>query len=142
MYAFLCADRLPVTKKAASCPKYEADLRAAFRRYYPAAAVQNRDSYGVVYYFHRRPHGIDADNLCKPVFDALKSEAYEDDKCLRLIQAGIHDLTAKGFHVLNLTSVPDNVLSDLLRALNTSDHILYVEVGELDYEMFEFGYER
>ena len=142
MYAFLCADRKPVTKEARGHIQYEGDIKAAFRQYWPFAITQNGQFYGIVYYFHRVSNQIDADNLSKPVFDALKNELYTDDKFLKVVRSGIFDLTANGIEVLNLTKVPDNVFSDFLRALDRSDHILYIEVGDLDYGMFEFGCER
>lgn len=141
MYAFLYVNRQPVTKRAASHPQYEADVRAAFRHYWPLVTVQKEELYGIVYYFHRVPNQIDADNLCKPVFDALENELYANDKSVRLVRSGIFDLTANDIQVLNLTNVPDNVFPDFLKALNTSDHILYIEIGNLNYGMFAFDCE-
>ena len=142
MYAFLCANRKPVTIKAHSHLRYEADVRAAFRRYWPLETLQSGELYGVVYYFHRGPNQIDADNLSKPVFDALKNELYADDKFVKVVRSGIFDLRVNGIEPLTLTKVPDNVFLDFLNALDRSDHILYIEVGDLDYGMFEFGCER
>ena len=141
MNAFLCADIIPVTIKAERHLRYEAEIRVAFRQYWPHQTILTGRLYGVVYYFHKVPTQIDADNLSKPVFDALKNELYKDDRSVEVVRSGNFDLGAFGTDELDLTRVPDNVVSDFLQALDHSDHILYIEIGSLDFGMFEFGCE-
>lgn len=139
MYAFLCIDKKPVTIEAHSHLRWENDVRIAFRNYWPNATIQNGIFYGVVYYFHNRPTQIDADNLCKPVFDALKNELYADDKYVKLVRSATFDRNANDIEILDLTNMPGNVFPDFIDKLDYSDDILYVEIGDLDLGMFEFG---
>lgn len=142
MHAFIATGTRPVTIRARSHLQYERKIEAAFRRYWPDAVVRNGRFYGTVYYFHRTASQIDADNLSKPVLDSLKNVLYADDKFVEVVRSGIFDLVANGVEVLDLTTVPNNVFADFLQALDRSDHILYVEIGDLDHGMFEFGRER
>ena len=142
MHAFLCVDRKPVTIQAHSHLNFENDIKAALRRYWPKVELSNGIFYGVVYYFHKVPNQIDADNLSKPIFEALKAELYADDKFIRIVRSGVFDLRTNSVDVLDLTHMPANVFTDFITALDKSDHILYIEVGNLDYGMFEFGHEH
>jgi len=141
VYAFIYTNRQPVTISAHSHLRYETEIKTAFRKYWPLTPVQQGQFYGIVYYFHKKPNQIDADNLSKPVFDALKNELYVDDKHLRIVRSGVFDLKSANFDLIDITKMPDNVIPEFLAALDSSDHILYVEIGDLSYGMFEFGCE-
>ncbi len=38
--------------------------------------------------------------------------------------------------------MPEQVAGDFLERLDDSDHILYIEIGTLDYSLFKFGCEN
>jgi Holliday junction resolvase RusA-like endonuclease len=141
MHAFLYTNRVPLTIKARGHLTYENDIKEVFRQYWPSVQMLEGDLYGIVYYFHRKPSQIDADNLCKPVFDALENELYVDDGLIKFVKTATFDLRAHNLEVLDLTTIPGNIFSDFLEELDKSDHILYIEIGDMNYEMFEFGRE-
>jgi len=142
IHAFLCAGRTPVTIQAHSHLKYEEDIKRAYKQYWPTEPPQNEYLYGIVYYFHKKKNSIDADNLCKPIFDALKNELYPDDKLIKYVRSAVYDLDSNNIETLDLTKMPDNVSDDFIKNLNNVDDMLYIEIGNLDFGMFEFACER
>jgi Endodeoxyribonuclease RusA. len=111
----------------------------AFRLACPDSEPIATDCYGVVYYFPRRYTQLDADNISKTVWDALKSVAYDDDRVVRLRIAGIANLRSPDMVGFDLTKMPGDVAAKLLAMVGQVDHLLYIEVGALRAEMFRFA---
>jgi hypothetical protein len=141
MYAFISNIR-PCSVRAKATERFKRAIREAFKSYYPSTDFVSNDLYGIVYYFHKKHNQLDADNLSKPIWDALEGILYEDDSIIKYRSAGIFDLRSSGLEILDITLIPEHVAYDFLERLNDSDHILYIEVGNLDYSMFKFGYEN
>ena len=142
MYAFLSNFR-PRSVNAEKKHIYYTALVTAFNQYNHTATQTNSDLYGFAYYFHRIKTGLDADNLSKPIWDALRLVAYPDDKLIRFRSSAVFDLQSQGIEVLDLSNMPDEILDDFLEMIdNGDDHILYVELGKFDFGLFQFGYER
>jgi hypothetical protein len=108
-------------------------------RYNESAALVSEQLYGLVYYLHAKPTDLDADNLSKPIWDALEGLVYEDDKIIRHRRSGVIDLRTKDLRAFDLSALPDNVASALMSAVGSEEHILYVEYGSLRDDMFAFG---
>jgi len=141
MYAFL-GNFQPLSVNAKKKEAYKNRIQNAFRHYHGTISPISGSLYGFIYYFHRGKTEPDADNLSKPIWDALKLVAYTDDKIIRFRSSGIFDLQSEQFDILDLSKMPDYVLDDFLRMIGSEDHILYVEFGELDYDLFQFAYEK
>jgi hypothetical protein len=112
-----------------------------------------------VYWFVRgysHVHHPDADNISKPIWDALgKGGAFRDDKQVRLRIAAVVDLSlvagAKGTEteVFDLSNAPPAVAhalealasqeTDGERAGAATPGFVYVEVGRLGPAMLRFG---
>lgn len=93
----------------------------------------------MVYYFHRQDTTLDADNLSKPVWDALRGAGFADDNAVKLRVAGIIDLDNPALAVVDLSNVPDPVAQELLRVIGEEEHVLYIEFGPLAGSLFRFG---
>lgn len=137
----------PIRAKSANRDRerYKRLVRFAFERALPTVTPLDGELYAAVYFFHDGRVPVDdlpdADNLSKPVLDALKGVAYGDDRQVLLRTSGLFDLRTP-LGVLNLTRVPKPTLQALLSLLNRGPHVLYVEVGRLHYEQhFRFGSE-
>jgi hypothetical protein len=139
MYAFISNIR-PCSVRAKTTERFKRAIKEAFKSYYPSTELVSNDLYGVVYYFHKKHNQLDADNLSKPIWDALEGVLYEDDSIIKYRAAGIFDL--RGLEILDFTLMPEHVVHDFLERLDDSDHILYMEVGNLDYSLFKFGCEN
>jgi hypothetical protein len=121
---------------------YKEGIRGAFRTYCPGAAVAaDAPFYAVVYYFHRVPSQQDADNISKPILDALEGLAYADDRLVKFRQAAMFDLLSDPLAELEISNLPGEVFSKFLEMLDTEEHILYVELGRLSFKQIRFGYE-
>lgn len=99
MKAFLLK-RKPKSVQSKTKSKYQEYLREAYNEYCDSDAFEEFPLYGKVYYFHRENTRLDADNLSKPVWDALEGLAYEDDSVIKLRHAGIIDLRKRTWNCL------------------------------------------
>lgn len=140
VYVFLSNLR-PRSVRAKTPGHYKEGLRNSFRLFCPEPSRGHGPLYAVIYYFHRRASEQDADNISKPVLDALEGLAYEDDRIVRYRQAAMFDLRTDPISTLDMSNVPRPVLEPFLRMLSTEDHVLYVELGRLSYAQIRFGYE-
>jgi Holliday junction resolvase RusA-like endonuclease len=144
MYSFLSnfAPRSVNADPKRKAAYYKA-LVASFQQYNQSASQINSDLYGFAYYFHREKTGLDADNLSKPIWDALNTVVYPDDKLIRFRSSAVFDLQANGIEVLDLSNMPDEILDDFLQMIDDEkEHILYVELGKFNFNLFQFGYEN
>jgi hypothetical protein len=73
------------------------------------------------------------------VWDALTGLSYNDDSQIRLRHAGVIDLREVEFKSFNLSKIPDTVANALLEVLGTEPHVVYIELGSLQDDMYEFG---
>lgn len=137
MIAFICNKR-PRSINAKGTATFQAFIQAAFARYCPGASLVT-PTYGRVYYFRRVAHQLDADNLSKPILDALKGHAYADDSIVELRSSGIIDLRSNDISAFDLTRVPPMVIDDFVDSIGSADHVIYVELGDLTMDMFAFG---
>ena len=142
MRAFTVTGRQPKSVQADRLDPWKGWVRVAYRRAFPTAPVRTDDLYALVYYLHRRHDPLDADNLSKPVLDALTGAAYQDDSQVKVRTAGVFDLRG-GYRVLSLHEVPQPLQQHLVGALASNEpHTLYVEIGRLHYGAhFQFGAE-
>ena len=96
--------------------------------------------YSKVIYIHKNQHTLDVDNLSKPFIDAFSNIIYSDDN---LINHRIcSKITKETFSLLEfeMSNYPDKIAEKLDEYLsNSSEHILYFEIGEFKNEMVKFG---
>lgn len=140
MQAFLCTHR-PRSVNARNTDKFQEHIREAYHIYCIPGELIDAPLYGVVYYFHSRHNQLDADNLSKPVWDALEGVVYEDDLIIKLRHAGIVDLRGTDINLFDLSRMPDTIAADFIAMIGSKDYILYVEFGQLSQDMFLFGRE-
>lgn len=145
MQAFLCncTPRSVQAKNKKHKASYYNSLVNAYRKYHTDATPSNNSLYGIVYYFHKIKTQLDADNLSKPIWDALKGKAFNDDYQIRFRSSGLFNLGVENIDELDLTNMPDYVFGDFLEMIDSdSGHILYVEFGEFTYDLIQFGYAK
>ncbi len=88
--------------------------------------------YSKVYYFYRQPTGIDVDNLCKPILDALKNIVYVDDSQVVLLVAAKVAVEIDTYQLILRHAALEEKYQRLLTSLaSQAPHVLYIEVGEL-----------
>ena len=140
MICFL-APAVPVSVNAKRKPKYKEALVAALTRAHPTPPKLQGKLYGFAYYFHKPKTQMDADNLSKPIWDALNGHLYSDDKQIGIRYSGIFNLGGD-ISVLELTNMRADVLRTFLSMIQKEDHVLYIEVGKHNNKLFVFNGER
>ena len=137
MKAFICSKR-PRSVNAKKTETFKNFISQAYVDYCGTDDI-TAPAYSRVYYFRNVAHQLDADNLSKPVLDALQGIAYDDDSIVKLRHSGIVDLTIEDISGFDVSGIPDNVLPDFLEKIGTEDHVIYVEIGPLALNMYKFG---
>lgn len=141
MHTFLCTHK-PRSVNAAKKESYYQSLQKSLCKYNGIIEVQKKPLYGFVCYFYRGRTDLDADNLSKPIWDALTGIAYPDDDVIRFRSSGVFNIQDEDITVLDLSEMPDQILEDFMEMIDTEEqHILYVEFGDFDFELLRFGYE-
>ena len=134
MYVFL-VNKQPKSVNARYTDKYKQEIKKTFLSDYGAITPLSDTLYGICYYFHNKPSTMDADNLSKPIWDALEEIVYTDDKIIKLRISGMIDL--KKHHestTIDFTYLPVKIFARFIDMMDTEDHILYIELGVLDYK--------
>lgn len=119
---------------------YKNLIQKSFRKFNKDKKLKN-ELYGTVYHFYNKNLKIDADNLSKPLWDCLTGFLYDDDGQIKIRIAGSFDLSKNDFNILNFSGLSGEIITELLEAFETEDHIVYVECGLLDYSNFRFNIE-
>jgi Endodeoxyribonuclease RusA len=141
MYAFLMI-RQPLSMNAKYKKTYQDEIKGIFRKQFPDVALVEDELYAAIYYFHKALGSQDADNITKPILDALKGAAYEDDKLIKLRQSAIIDVRSGAMGVIDLSRMPAELIKDFIENIDREDHSVYVEIGRLDYRQIQFSYEN
>ena len=142
MVSFLCKFR-PRSVQAKHTAAYKRAVVSAYRMYHKSdATLLEENLYGIAYYFHKRPTEMDADNLSKPIWDALETILYEDDRAIKIRYAGTFAISEPGAAmVLHLERMPEGLYHDFLQAIDAEDHIIYIEVGTANLDLYRIGVE-
>ena len=103
-----------------------------------AAPFTSSPLYAKVVYFHRGRSTLDADNLSKPVLDALKGVVYTDDSQIVLRVAAKVALEVDTYEI-RATAAIMTEYQQLIGLLATEEYVLYIEVGDLDAVRLSVG---
>lgn len=129
--------RAPLSVNAAIKKHYTSQLAAEFKKHGFPGAPFSGNLYLRVYYFHHHPDTRDADNFSKRVADALRGEAYEDDRIVIFrTAANIHMPEHPG---VDLTRMQEHALSTFIDAQSNEEPVLYVEIGRFSAPMVGIG---
>jgi Holliday junction resolvase RusA-like endonuclease len=120
---------------------YSSKLENAIKQFNTIDNLMTEDLYGIVYYFHKKKTGTDADNISKPIGDCLKGILFDDDKQIKLRTAGLIDISKGDLNVIDFSAVRGEITADLVEAFGTLDHFVYIEVGALHNSMYKLNLE-
>ena len=134
------------SNQSAKKTRYQSGLVKAFERYHKNKSFpSDKPLYGMIYYFTDIGHSTpDADNISKPVWDALQACAYANDKAIRLRIAGIIETgpspTGPAFTEIDTSGMSDAALGALVELLENKKHnLLYIQLGILQSDMIPFS---
>ena len=140
MYSFILSSQ-PKSYNARKTDAYQNRIKVAFRTAYSTHQLIDQDLYGLVYHFYKVDIGIDADNISKLIWDSLKGVAFVDDSQVKLRVAGSFDLTSNDLVTLDLSGLAEAMISSLLEAIESEDHVLYVECGKFSMNLIRLNLE-
>ncbi|WP_411735645.1 RusA family crossover junction endodeoxyribonuclease [Paenibacillus sp. M2] len=92
-----------------------------------------------IIYFHRVSNDIDADNLSKPILDALNTIVYNDD--VQILKRTAMKIDLNSNYSLSNENIPSVWYNKLLQFTNNQSlkHVLFVEVGIIGELRVTFG---
>ena len=148
-YSFTVLGRDPLSQNnrtRALLNTYSDDLCRAFGNCNPTTPVPLApmimdELYGKVYYFHKVKDKKDADNLSKPLWDALNEKLYDDDYQIKFRESAklfADPLSTYGINVSNAEPKDYDVIVDFfLNPVCTATRLLYIEIGDFDCKMMK-----
>ena len=118
--------------------RYKGTIVEAFSRNYNGKVPKFRkgiELYGQVYFFTSAGTDLDADNISKPVWDALIGTIYEDDK--QIVQRTSTVIYTKKHNLIQINGNSDTS-AELLQILTGNNvKCIYVECGYFKETMIE-----
>lgn len=121
MIAFL-SRRKPLSINARYCTAYKQDIAYDYDQCQFEDIPWPMDIYARIYYFYSTRISIDADNISKPILDALCQRAYRDDEQVVFRISAKIDM--RDIQEINLTDMPDDVQEEFLGLLGNEKHQL------------------
>ncbi|MFD1676822.1 RusA family crossover junction endodeoxyribonuclease [Alicyclobacillus fodiniaquatilis] len=116
---------------------YEQAIAADFQSTGQVGFGKSGNLYSRVYYFHREHQVADADNISKPILDALTGHAYADDK--QVIFRSAASLNMEEGFVIDYTNLSSDLVADITNAVLQGKSIIYIEVGAFSNDFIQFG---
>jgi Holliday junction resolvase RusA-like endonuclease len=144
MFWFCSTDIVPKSYNSARLKKagkahYFERIQAAFSNQNPDFKTDsNSELYIQVFFFSPNDRNLpDADNISKPICDALANVAYSDDKQLVMRTAAVVSLNERE---ISLDTIPDTI-SDLMEkeVIQNQKPLLYVYIGKFQFDMIQFS---
>jgi hypothetical protein len=91
------------------------------------------DLYGLVYYFRKRIFGFDADNVSKPLWDALESVCYVNDKVIKLRLAGVITQDYHQNYIIPTIGLSTAEQQEIINFFNdpNENHMIYVVLDKI-----------
>lgn len=91
--------------------------------------------YGQVYFFTSEGTNLDADNISKPVWDALRGTVYEDDK--QIVSRTSTVVYTKTHNSISISGETDVAVELFQNLLSNNVKCLYIECGHFSETMIE-----
>ncbi|MHB1682103.1 MAG: RusA family crossover junction endodeoxyribonuclease [Bacilli bacterium] len=139
--AFLLAEA-PRSFNAKKKERYYQAIQNAYNSYVGALRSSINGFYIRIYYFSAFPLNIDADNISKPIVDALRTVAYTDDNEVVYRICAKIDLRMHKYDDIDVNGVPSDVAEPFVDAISSEEHLLYIEIGPFEPDMIQFGREE
>jgi len=95
-----------------------------------------------LFYIHKSLDRYDADNISKPLWDALNKKVYKDDfqnKYLETLKIDTRTIGSCEFDITNMDLEDLDILQDFLfNSGNIDDKLLYIEVSDFNMKKIRF----
>ena len=101
--------------------------------------------HGKAIYIHKAKDSKDADNISKPLWDALNMYLYDDDNQIihrQVVKAYLGDPDIYNLHEFDLTHVGSTEFTELvyfiLDSTNTDDRLIYIDISDYESKNVKF----
>lgn len=136
--------RIPLSYNArhnnlAGYRRYLAGVASTFQSQGFSDIPFDRPLYSRVIYFHSIPVTVDADNISKPIHDALNGIAYRDDNLVKSRSSAVVDIV--DLNSIDMRFMPDNAFEELVTYFEIESHLVYIEIGNFSFKHIRIGEE-
>lgn len=122
---------------------YQKRILSAFQRRYNGAVPRypaNQELYAKVYFFTSDGVNVDADNISKPIWDAVNGLVYVDDRKIVMRTSAVIDVRIHPFNTIDTSGISGDVAADLIQNLMEKNvRCLYIECGKFEEPMIKIG---
>lgn len=134
---------VPLSYNSRNKAAYQNQIRSAFLRKFRGAVPTfppNEELYARVYFFTSDGVNVDCDNISKPIWDAVNSLVYVDDRKIVMRTAAVVDVNLHPIGVIDASSIDSSVAVDLMQGLADANvKCLYIECGVFKESMIKIG---
>lgn len=133
---FLVAKPISQNNRGGKIPTYRRGLRMKLNSAYNTINhifPGNDPLYGIIYYFRKSERGMDADNVSKPLWDALEDVCYIDDKRIRLRLAGVITQDFNNNYPIPTTNLNQQEINKIISFFNDpmQKHMIFVTIDNV-----------
>lgn len=97
--------------------------------------------YGLIYYFFNKDVGLDADNISKPIWDALNKIAYTDDRQIITRTANAINTNTHDINMIDFTGIEGKTVTAITSSIIDNEHTIYIECGTVNEKFWKFNLE-
>ena len=119
--------------------KMRAEFSFELQKKYKSLKILENNLYGLVYYIRPQVNTLDADNISKPIWDALTGVTYDDDR--KIVHRRATIIEADDFSTLSIDSITSTDLKRILKAVEKGLDVIYIEMGIYNPKLIEFNLE-
>ncbi len=134
---------VPLSYNSKNKAGYQKRIRSAFLRKYKGVVPTfsaNEELYARVYFFTSDGVNVDCDNISKPIWDAVNSLVYVDDRKIVMRIAAVIDINQHPISIIDTSSIDGAVAADLMQGLSEVDvKCLYIECSNFKESMIKIG---
>ena len=122
---------------------YQKRILSAFQRRYSGAVPRfpaNQELYAKVFFFTSDGVNVDADNISKPIWDAVNGVVYVDDRKIVMRTAAVIDVRTHPLNTIDTSGISGDVAANLIQNLTEKNvRCLYIECGKFGEPMIKIG---
>lgn len=83
---------------------------------------------------------MDADNISKPIWDAVNGVVYVDDRKIVMRTAAVIDVRTHPLNTIDTSGISGDVAANLIQNLTEKNvRCLYIECGKFEESMIKIG---
>lgn len=131
------------SKNTKNKSRYQQAIRNAFLRKFRGTVPcfsSTDELYARILFFTSDGVTVDADNISKPIWDAVSGMVFVDDRMIVMRTAAVIDVKTHPFNTIDTTGISGSTAADLMQYLTERNvKCLYIECGIFNESMIKIG---